>query len=164
MPDSLWPYRLQPTKFLCSWDSPGKNTGVGCHALLQGIFWSRGLNLHLSCLSHLLHWQGGSLPKWHPTPVFLPGKSHGWRNLVGYSPWGCKESDTTERFHFHFFTTSATVFLSSADSFTWFTAIETSHISLLGYLLVSWQHHLSFMVSSAPQGRNLELHFQESLS
>ena len=34
---------------------------------------------------------------WHPTPVFLPGKSHGWRSLVGYSPWGSKESDTTER-------------------------------------------------------------------
>ena len=30
-------------------------------------------------------------------PVFLPGKSHGWRSLVGYSPWGRKESDTTER-------------------------------------------------------------------
>ena len=38
--------------------------------------------------------------KWHPTPVFLPGKSHGQRSLVGYSPWGCKESDTTERLHF----------------------------------------------------------------
>ena len=34
--------------------------------------------------------------KWQPTPVFLPGKSHGLRSLVGYSPWGCKESDTTE--------------------------------------------------------------------
>ena len=32
----------------------------------------------------------------HPTPVFLPGESHGQRNLVGYSPWGCKESDMTE--------------------------------------------------------------------
>ena len=31
--------------------------------------------------------------KWQPTPVFLPGKFHGWRNLLGYSPWGCKESD-----------------------------------------------------------------------
>ena len=40
--------------------------------------------------------------KWQPTPVFLPGKSHGCRSLVGYSPWGCKESDTTERLHFHF--------------------------------------------------------------
>ena len=34
--------------------------------------------------------------KWQPTPVFLSGKSHGQRNLVGYSPWGCKESDMTE--------------------------------------------------------------------
>ena len=38
--------------------------------------------------------------KWHPTQVFLPGKSHGQRSLVGYSPWGRKESDTTERLHF----------------------------------------------------------------
>ena len=37
-----------------------------------------------------------------PTPVFLPGESHGQRSLVGYSPRGRKESDTTERLHFHF--------------------------------------------------------------
>ena len=36
------------------------------------------------------------------TPVLLPGKSHGQRNLVGYSPWGRKKSDTTERLHFHY--------------------------------------------------------------
>ena len=34
-----------------------------------------------------------------PTPVLLPGKFHGWRSLVGYSPWGHKESDMTERLH-----------------------------------------------------------------
>ena len=39
---------------------------------------------------------------WHPTPVLLPGKSHGQRSLVGYSPWGREESDTTEQLHFHF--------------------------------------------------------------
>ena len=39
--------------------------------------------------------------QWHPTPVLLPGKSHGWRSLVGCSPWGRWESDTTERLHFH---------------------------------------------------------------
>ena len=44
--------------------------------------------------------------KWQPTPVFLPGESHGRRNLVGYSPWGCKESDTTERLGFHFLSLS----------------------------------------------------------
>ena len=40
--------------------------------------------------------------QWHPTPVLLPGKSHGWRSMVGCSPWGREESDTTERLHFHF--------------------------------------------------------------
>ena len=40
--------------------------------------------------------------QWHPTPVLLPGKSHGRRSLVGYSPWGRWGSDTTERLHFHF--------------------------------------------------------------
>ena len=40
--------------------------------------------------------------KWQPTPVLLPGKSHGWRSLMDHSPWGRKESDTTERLHFHF--------------------------------------------------------------
>ena len=40
--------------------------------------------------------------QWQPTPVLLPGKSHGRMSLVGCSPWGRKESDTTERLHFHF--------------------------------------------------------------
>ena len=49
MSDSLRPYSL-----LCPWDSPGKNTGVGCHFLIQGIFLTQGANLALLCL---LHWQ-----------------------------------------------------------------------------------------------------------
>ena len=40
--------------------------------------------------------------QWHPTPVLLPGKSHGRRSLVGCSPWGRYELDMTERLHFHF--------------------------------------------------------------
>ena len=40
--------------------------------------------------------------QWQPTPELLPGKSHGQRSLVGYSPWGREESDMTERLHFHF--------------------------------------------------------------
>ena len=54
-----------------------------------------------------VHWRRHPLRhtwrrQWHPTPVLLPGKTHGQRSLVGCSPWGCKESDTTERLHFHF--------------------------------------------------------------
>ena len=40
--------------------------------------------------------------KWQPTPVLLPGDSHGRRSLVGYGSWGRKESDMTEQLHFHF--------------------------------------------------------------
>ena len=43
------------------------------------------------------HWRR----QWHPSPVLLPGKSHGQRSLVGCSPWGREESDTTERLDFH---------------------------------------------------------------
>ena len=44
MSDSLQPHGLQPTRLLCPWDSPGKNTGVGSHSLLHGIFPTQGLN------------------------------------------------------------------------------------------------------------------------
>ena len=47
--------------------------------------------------------------KWQPTTVFLLGKSHGQRSLVGYSPWGCKESDTTGQLHTHTHTHTYTV-------------------------------------------------------
>ena len=53
---TLW---IIATRLLCPWDSPGKNTGVGCHTLLQGILPTLGSNLHLLCL---LHSQVGSLP------------------------------------------------------------------------------------------------------
>ena len=71
---------LQPSRLLCPWDFPGKNTGVGCHCLLQGIFLTQGLNL---CL---LHWQADSLPmshQWSPnhiiTEVFIWIK---WFNTI----------------------------------------------------------------------------------
>ena len=51
--DSLPSHELLPAGLLCPWDSPGKNTGVGGLALLQGISPTQGLNLHLLCL---LHW------------------------------------------------------------------------------------------------------------
>ena len=62
MSDSLWSHGLWPTRLLCPWDCPGKNTGAGCHALLQGIFPTQGSNLCLLCL---LHWQVDSLPLSH---------------------------------------------------------------------------------------------------
>ena len=60
---TLHPMDYSPPEF--KWDFPGKNTGVGCHALLQGIFLTQGSN---PSLFHLLHWQVGCLP------LLPPGK------------------------------------------------------------------------------------------
>ena len=75
---------------MCSW-SPNSSS----------VWWS-GV-LHQQSISGNLHQILLSRRRqWHPTPVFLPGKSHGRRSLVGCSPWGLEESDMTERLHFHF--------------------------------------------------------------
>ena len=144
------PRRRQPTRLPCPWDSPGKNTGVGCHFLLQCMKVKSESEVAQSCptlsdpkttayqappsmgFSRWEYWSGLLLPcpqpwptlsqfgtsllfhvqfyvlvtskyilkcfvvvqllrrrrQWHPTPVLLPGKSHGRRSLVGCSPWG----------------------------------------------------------------------------
>ena len=73
MSNSLQLQGWQPTRLLCLWDFSGKNTGVGCHFLLQEIFPTQELNLHL------LHWQVDSLPLSHLggpkiEQVYLHGK------------------------------------------------------------------------------------------
>ena len=64
-----WTVALQ---FLCPWNFPGKYTGVGCCFLLQGVFWTQGLNFHL------LHWQADSLPLSHQGSQV---------NILGISPF-----------------------------------------------------------------------------
>ena len=152
------PIDYSPPGFSLCGDFPGKNTGVGCQVLLQGIFPTQGLNPGLQHCRQILYYlshQGSltsslvariwcfhhpdpaSISGWEPksyfkllkvkatqghswhqelvllalllkwlhfcfTPVLLPGKSHGPRSLVGFSPWGLEESDTTERLHFYF--------------------------------------------------------------
>ena len=147
MSDSAQPHRQQPTRLPHPWNSPGKNTGKGCHFLLQcmkvkterevaqscptlsdpmdcslpgssihGIFQARILEWgatafsddkprqHIKKLRHYFANQGPSSQsymvfpvvmygcerrrQWQPTPVLLPGKSHGRRSLVGCSPCG----------------------------------------------------------------------------
>ena len=98
MSDSLQPYGLQAARLLCPWDSPGKNTGVGCHALLQGIFPIQELNLWLLCL---LYWWASSLalvqPGLHLSPqiyVYLEPvdvtllKNRVFADIIKLSPTG----------------------------------------------------------------------------
>ena len=150
MSDSVQPQRQQPTRLPRPWDSPGKNTGVGCHFLLQCMKVKSerevaqscptpsnpmdcsppGSSVHGICQARVLEWGAIDFSEhiayttyknvlgfvdhkilvtttqlchctidniyikiqrrqWHPTPVLLPGKSHGRRSLVGCSPWGC---------------------------------------------------------------------------
>ena len=142
------PHRRQPTRLPHPWDSPGKNTGVGCHFLLHCVKvkvkslsrvrllatpWTVAHRALPSMgFSRQEYWSGVPLPshphsyeglkgnglpwwlsskestysagdvgslrvgkilwrrKWHPTPVFLPGKPHGRRSLVDCSPWVTK--------------------------------------------------------------------------
>ena len=65
-PTLMRSHGLQPARLLCPWDFPGKNTGVGCHFLLQRVFPTQGSNLHL------WHWQAGSSPLSHQgSPLLL---------------------------------------------------------------------------------------------
>ena len=76
---------------------------LGCFhflAIVNSAAVNNGIHVSFSVLvsSRYISWRR----QWHPTPVLLPGKSHGWRSLVGCSPWGREESDMTEQLHFHF--------------------------------------------------------------
>ena len=66
------------------------------------------------------------------TPVLWPGESHGGRSLVGYSPWGRKESDTTERLHFHFLSCSL-----ACDLFWRMFHVHLKRICIIALLLFS---------------------------
>ena len=72
-------------------EEPGRLQSMG--SLRVGHDWATWLSLFT-----FTHWRR----KWQPTPVFLPGESHGRRSLVGWSPWGHEESNIAERLHFHF--------------------------------------------------------------
>ena len=61
----LWSHGLQSTRLLCPWNFPGKNTGVGCHFLLQGIFPTQGSNSYLLQCRHILyHWATREVEPW----------------------------------------------------------------------------------------------------
>ena len=91
----LWSDDVKTGAFLCSWA-----WWAMAHWVAEGRARLKWLSMHCGSvfiLRCVFTWSR----KWHPTPVLLSGKSHGKRSLVGCSPWGRKESDTTERLHFH---------------------------------------------------------------
>ena len=68
----------------------------GANGKEPACLWRRHKRLRFNPSFRKIPWRR----TWQPTPVVLPRESHGQRSLVGYSSWGCKESDTTEKLHF----------------------------------------------------------------
>ena len=97
-------HELLPVRNIWAYISFQDPQGTSLEKLWGGMEKIRaGVDFCLQCRRHRRRRFGsqfGKIPSrraWQPTPVFLPGESHGQRGLVGYSPWGCKESDTTEQ-------------------------------------------------------------------
>ena len=141
--DSLRPWGLWPTILLCPWNSPGKNTRVGCHALLQGIFLTQGLN---SCLLCFQHWQVDSLPQNHLKKSFQPvemQKDIGQGSLLPNYP-----SDNV------IYLTSAHISLERSGSWTDLDRKLSWKMSWVGqppakYVSILWkkEHSLGFIAS-----------------
>ena len=85
---------------LCFKKSKGR--GRGWNYIDSFNVYATKLSWQLSKPNNTSIWQDLRRRQWHPTPVLFPGKSHGWRSLVGCSTWGCWGSDMTERLLFHF--------------------------------------------------------------
>ena len=109
-----WRGKKQPIPLFLSGKSHGQRSLVGYSPRgLKSQTWPRDwithshththtlthTHIHTHTHTHTFNKHGAWRRKWQPTPVLLSGKSHGPRSLVGYSPWGCKESDMTERLH-----------------------------------------------------------------
>ena len=101
-----WRRKWQPTQCSCL-ENP--RDGGACWAAVYGVAQSRTRLKRLSSSSNSssntldswhswtkFRWRSGEKANWVPGTLLLPGKSHGWRSLVGYSRWGRTESDTTE--------------------------------------------------------------------
>ena len=104
MSNSLRPHGLKPARLPCPWDFPGKNTGVGCHSLLQGIFQTQGLNLGLLHCSQILnHLTIREVPGPHTLNVCVSHSvmsdslwPHGLYSLLGSSVHGILQARILE--------------------------------------------------------------------
>ena len=90
----IFSFRDLPNPRIMPWAPPGKLIHNYTNCQLKVLPLSTWYNRH-----YLVGYQRR---QWHPTPVLLPGKSHGWRSLQGCSPWGHWGSDTTDQLHFYF--------------------------------------------------------------
>ena len=113
--------------------------------LWEGM-WLRWWSVCLQCRKPGFDSWVGRIPwkrKWQPSPVLLPGKSHGRRILVGCSPWGRKELDTTERLHFHFhkWMQNRSVphyYTEGTEQFLWLSCLWTQVLVSPHWITILW--------------------------
>ena len=121
------------------------------HVFIDVVYWSVEIRWHLKYYN-AYHWVKhlyNSLRRreWQLTLVLLPGKSHGWRSLVGCSSWSLKELDTTEHLHFHF-SLSCIQFSSITQScLTLCDPMDHSTPGLLSITISQSLHKLTFIES-----------------
>ena len=106
--------------------------------------------------------------KWQPTPVLLHGEVHGWRNLVGYSQWGHKKSDTTEWLHFYIFSYSVVPSFSKSQDLTnlyfIFLLCYSPWIAEFGWFgYIQCYHQLSSIISSTTGTLWLEVWLNQNM-
>ena len=109
-------------------------------------------------LSHPYMTTGKTTALTRPTPVLLPGKSHGWRSLVGYSPWGRKESDTTKWLHFlSFFSLTRWTFVSKIMSllFNILSRLVMTVLPRSKCLLISWLQSPFAVILEPPKTKSV---------
>ena len=111
-----------------------------------------------------LGWEDPLEKEMQPTPVLLPRKFHGWRNLVGYSPWGLKESDTTEQLHFHFLLTKWT-FVGKVMSllFNMLFRLVLTFLPRSKGLLISWLQSPSPVILEPKKIKSITVSFVSPL-
>ena len=114
--------------------------GIATHFSILGLpWWLRQERICLQCRRPRFGSWIRKVPwrrKWQSTPALFSGKSHGRRRLIGYSPWGCKQLDTTEQLHFLSF------FL-----WGWVATTEFSKFSDMLRAALSWHHLLGFEIA-----------------
>ena len=84
---------------------------------------------------------------WQPTPLFLPGESHGWRSLAGYSPWSPKESDMIELVHMHEYQ-CACVFQRKLQILISFPLNSSTYSSLTAFMRAQLLNHVQLFATA----------------
>ena len=139
----IWPWSMEWSRAKTNRVLPRERTVIATTPFQQykrrPYTWTSPDGQHWNQIKYILCSQRWRRRQWHPTLVLLPGKSRGWQSLVGYSPWGRWESDTTERLPFHF---SLSCIVEGNGNPLQCSCLEKPSDGKPGGLLSMWSHRV----------------------